>query len=805
MHRRARNISLLITIVTLAHSSQVFAVESIEEILVTAQKREQLLQDVPISVLVVGRDKILEQGYSRLVDLAAFAPNFTVNESATGNQINIRGFGTSTINAVAFEQAVATFVDGVYFGRETQSFNSLLDIERVEVLRGPQTTFFGQSAIAGALNIQTRKANMEEFEGFIKVGQGEDGDRRFQGAVGGPITDSLGVRIAGSWRDFDGWSTNASTGADSLGQESWAGRISFLWQPTDKLDVNVKFEEGELDVTPGGAHIVSCSAVPVSSCRIQDSILPGADPFDAADDGISSVGGTISVGGRVVVFLGQVHSGVDLTPLWGTNLNYSDWGKLDGIRRIEQDSQALEINYQVGSYLLSYTGASSSAQNSAHGAGDLDFTGLFLHQQAGGPEYSTDSHELRLTSPGGETVDWMAGVYLQEGTTENEFVNLQAWRGGPPGPPPATTGFGSNRAYEEDQTYLSGFAAVTWNVSDNFALDTAIRYIDVEKDGESCVHGLSIDPAQIGNPITVTVPGCTVIGSNWNVGTYNDTNWDYSAAIRYAMNDTVNLYAKFTDGFKAGGFNSLWVGDPALFSFEPEEVEAYEVGLKGMYLDGRLGMNLALFHMSYTNLQVTGRIDTPFGSLFPILNAAEATSQGLELDAQWAVNDNLTLGAAVALLDAAYDSFPGATCGNIEGIAGYKGCVFFGPGQKTLDRAGETLVFSPEWSTSLFIAYRTAITGSLELRLNADISIAECFYCDYTLSFDGDGTYDNLNLRAAIGPQGGRWDLSVYGRNVTDSRPVTQPNTALYGDPATLFRQGVIRGSSYGVELQYNF
>ena len=777
--------------------------EILEEIIVTAQRRDQTLQDVPVSVAVVSGDKILEQGYDRLADLSAFTPNFTLNESATGNEIRIRGFGTSTLNSTAFEQAVATFIDGVYFGRETQSFNVLLDTERVEVLRGPQTTYFGQSAIAGALNIVTRQPNMEALEGFAKIASGENGDARLQAAIGGPITNSLGVRIAGAWRDFDGWAKNAVTGDDAMGQESLTGRVSFLWRPTENMDAKFKYELGKSDFTPGNAHIVNCSTVPVTACRVQDSVLPGVDSFDAANDGVSSFGGSLSAGGRVFLAFGAPRRGVDLTPLWGADLNYRDWGKLDGVRTIEQDSQTLEINYRVGEYLLTYTTGASWAKNSAHGAGDLDFTGFFLHQQAGGVEYNTDSHELRITSMGGEIVDLMAGVYFQRGTTDYAFGQLQGWNGNAAPPPYPTTGMGADRFYHEKQSYLSGFTAATWNASNDIAMDLGVRYMEVEKHGEACQHLLSIQPAMLGSPISVVVPGCTIIGTNWNKGSYNDTNWDYSATVRYILSDSVNLYAKYTDGYKAGGFNSLWVNDPSFFDFNPEEVGAYELGAKGRFLDQRLSVNLALFSMNYTDLQVTGRFDLPTGSVFPILNVAEATSQGIELDAQWAANDTISFGSAIAILDATYDSFPGATCLNIEGVFGYKGCAF-GPGN-TLDRAGETLPFSPEWSTSFLINYRTPISENMELNLNGDISVSECYYCNYTLNFSGDDTYDIVNLRASIGQISGLWELSIYGRNVTDSRPVTQPNTVPYGEPMTLFNQAVTRGSNYGLELQYNF
>jgi len=763
----------------------------LEEIIVTAQKREQSLQEVPISISVVVGTKILEQGFSRLSDLSKFVPNFNVNETtATGNSISIRGFSTPAINTPAFEQAVATFVDGVYFGKELQSFTELLDIERVEVLRGPQTTFFGQSAIAGALNILTRKPGLEAWEGYVDAAYGSDADARLQIAYGGPVSDTFGLRFAGSIRDYDGWLTNTD-GADGLGQESWTGRVTGLWAPTEQLDVTFKIETSDLERNGFPTQIIECGPDPVANCNLLAAQVPGI-AFELSDS--ASWGGPLSVGGQQITFFGMgPFPGVDLTPLW-------DAGFVTDVANTDLDSQSVTINYDVNDYTLTLIAASTSADLDR--GGEADVSALFLHQLRIFQDYDTDSLEFRVTSPIDQAVQWLAGIYLEDGDVTADVFAYQAFFLPPVMNPPGF-GFGMNMAFNQDAEWRSAFASVTWSVSDAVAIDLGVRYIDVRKDAEAYWDNFFLDPSTPTDPIIPTVPGRTIVGTNWNFGTYKDTDSDYSLAARWSASDTTNFYAKFTNGFKSGGFNSNWVGDPAVFGFEPESVDAYEFGLKSSLLDGRLALNVAVFDMAYENLQVTGFFfDAGGNGVFPIVNAAEATSQGVEVDGQFIVNDNLTLGFAGAFLSAEFDSFPLGQCGFLDVRFVLNGCV---SPAATQDLSGTPLPFAPDWTVALNGTYTRPVGNNLRLSLNADLVFADCYECfgRAPAPIGDDDGYELLNLRIAVGSMDRKWEVSAYGRNVTDTQFRVGANSTFYGLADSSFAVAS-RGANYGVQYRYN-
>ena len=213
--------------------------QMLEEVVVTATKRAVGMQDVPIALSVMGGEKIMEQGIGSLTDLAVFMPNVHIAEASAGDQLFIRGIG-SGVN-YGFEQSVGTFIDGVYFGRGQASRSTFLDVERVEILKGSQSTLFGKNTIAGAINITTAKPT-EEFEGSIEL----EYEPEFNGTSGiltlsGPITDTFGGRFVIKKRDTDGWMDNRFIGEDEVKRDDLVGRVVLSWLPTDTLDIHFKY------------------------------------------------------------------------------------------------------------------------------------------------------------------------------------------------------------------------------------------------------------------------------------------------------------------------------------------------------------------------------------------------------------------------------------------------------------------------------------------------------------------------------------------------------------------------------------
>jgi outer membrane receptor protein involved in Fe transport len=220
----------------------------LEEITVTAQRREQSLKDVPISVQAFDGREVTRQGIISLSELSAFSPGLIVKDWSEEQGLILRGAGTQSKN-LGVEQGVPTFIDGVHFGRGSQVRNSYLDLERIEVLKGPQPVFFGQNAAAGALNITTRKPT-PEWEGNLSADVGNFGKTSVEGAVGGPITETFGVRVAAKYYELEGFMTDYYTGKKFPERESKTARMTLQWTPTDNFQSTLKVDWAENDLGP---------------------------------------------------------------------------------------------------------------------------------------------------------------------------------------------------------------------------------------------------------------------------------------------------------------------------------------------------------------------------------------------------------------------------------------------------------------------------------------------------------------------------------------------------------------------------
>ena len=247
--------------------------EGLEEILVTAQRREQSLQDVPISVTAVTGEQIEQGGFSDVEDLSIFVPNLFMRDAFTGQSLIVRGIGTSTGNE-AFEQAVAAFSDGVYYGRDNLSQGAVFDLERVEVVRGPQPTFAGQSATAGAINVITRRPG-ETWEGGVNMAYGSDEESTLDFAAGGPLSENFGIRFAGRVYELDDAGYTSIIGNVPQGvKENKAARVVATWNPTDNLDFTFKYEHQDVWQRGSAGEYTICETRP-SFSTANTTIAPG--------------------------------------------------------------------------------------------------------------------------------------------------------------------------------------------------------------------------------------------------------------------------------------------------------------------------------------------------------------------------------------------------------------------------------------------------------------------------------------------------------------------------------------------------
>jgi outer membrane receptor protein involved in Fe transport len=478
---------------------------ALEEIIVTAQRREQSLREVPVSIEAVTGAEIQLQGYRDLNELANFSPSVYIDESGYLSQDrSIRGFGTYG-NALTLEQAVPIFVDGIHFGRPSQVKLAFMDPARVEVLKGPQPVFFGMNASAGAFNVVSAGPTAD-WEGYVDAEYGNYSTSVINGAIGGPISDTFGIRVAGKYESADGFIEDLVTGDDLGGYENIGGRVILKWTPRDNLDVTFKAEYSEIDKDNEATSL----------CRTAGTLIFGRedplnDPGDRrgnersiwADPDIDPVTGFNSGG----IGWSQAHQPLPTTCFEGKgisnggpffappdnideeNSNFGamdiraavdEWIKMVGVsdglddvnEQIEASNGYLGFNYEFGNGIQAEWKTGWSLMDRANSR-DNSNTPFFLNFQNRKEDFDQYSTELRFTSGPG-TIEWMAGFLWQK--TDLDFISNSP-RGA------IRRGLRYNSG-GEDQEWKTVFATVTFNFMDNKAsIDLGGRYTDLDKIG----------------------------------------------------------------------------------------------------------------------------------------------------------------------------------------------------------------------------------------------------------------------------------------------------------------------------------
>lgn len=829
------------------HASAARAQAALEEVVVTAQKREQSQQDVPISVSALSGDQLQAQNLVELETFSVQLPNIHISESAIGDKLFIRGIG-SGINA-GFEQSVGTFIDGVYFGRSLQTRSQFLDIERVEVLRGPQSTFFGNNAIAGALNIATRKPT-EEFGGYINsFYEFEHKEHHLEGAIGGALSDTLAVRVAGLVSGLDGWVQNLNTGDYEGAEDNQAGRISVAWTPTQSFDATLKLEHGDFDVLGRNLEVLGCPPATGAAGTCQVATVPvlarfGAafaaplfsnfdDDFDARTQYNAPVPAAYTA---AVNSIGVLEAGRPI-PAPRADISSRDVGELGN------DNATLTLNLELpgGHTLTSVTGHSEYDFYIHQSSDFMPIPAAGVSQLEG---FEQQSQELRIVSPGGATVDWLAGLYWQQSELSvREEVSLYF-----PAPyfQPASTYFtdacraparandpacrlpatiaDTLSVHGQDEDSHALFAAFTWNINDSWRATFGGRYMSVDKslDRRQSMTDLAPGVTVPCPPALAGLAGCTpglplLLTANspprgtafgWRTGTLQlereDSDFMPNVNVQWDLREGMMLYASYTEGFKAGGYDqrNLFLNAQS-GQFGPEGVDAWELGLKSTLRDGDMLFNLAVFRSDYDDLQVStfdGVVN------FLVNNAATARTQGIETDLRWLVNDRFIVSGALALLDAEWDSFRNAQCTALTlATAPNAACrVDAASGLLVQDLSGEPLLMSPDYSGNVSVEHFLPLDGGLELQTQ----LLAYFEDDKYLAADNDvatlqDSFAKLNLRVALVSEQG-WEFALVGRNLTDELTSAHSEDLPLRSVNSFFRL-TDRTRTWAVQGQYRF
>lgn len=748
------------------------------EIIVTAQKREQSLNDVGLSITAATGSELEALGINDTGDLAKITPGFTFTKSQDGTPLyTLRGVGFNDYTLGA-SPAVSVYVDQVPLAYGAFTQGASLDLERVEVLKGPQGILFGQNSTGGAINYIAAKPTYS-LEAGLTASYGRFDTFEGEAFVSGPVSNTLALRVAGAITDSGPWQQNY-TRDDSLGeQKSLRGRFSALFEPSDGLSflLSVNGWRDKSDTQAG---------------QLQGLLLQLDEAAVAA--GCGNFCDTVETARRIDVFRSQ-----ELAP---QNARATNWGtdrELDRDDGFWQASLRADIDVAPDITLTSITAFSKYNENY-----DVDRDGTALSNAGviADGDVESFSQELRLS---GETgiVNWLIGgnyatndVRSANNILTGDSTNTAIL------PAPLPWIADSVTTITQDIKDIAVFGNVEAAVTSQLTLLAGARYTDSKNDYTSCMTG------DIGMQVTFGVLSDVLSGTPGDpVGpdtclnmdqftfetirapfedTLKEDNFSWRVGANYELSSDTLLYILASRGYKSGSFPTVPASTTGQFApVTQESVTAFEAGAKFTLADRQIQLNLAAFHYIYDDKQVRGLvIDPVFNQLEQLVNIPKSRINGAEVELTARPTDGLTLRGAVTYVDSKVKNFVGIN--NERVLADY---------------SGSALPFSPKWHVVADINYEAPMTASLDAYVGANF-----LYNSTTNSTLGEApnsvidSFKTIDLRAGIKSNDDRWSIGVWGRNVFNeyywiNQFVTQDVVVRYAaKPAT-----------YGVTIKYNF
>jgi len=812
------------------------AAQDQDEIIVTATKRAQTLQEVPIAVTVTTSETIEKAQILDILDLQSVVPSLRVSQLQNSTQTNfiIRGFGNGANNA-GIEPSVGVFIDGVYRSRTAAQIGDLPKLERVEVLRGPQSTLFGKNASAGVISVVTAKPSFET-EGYAELGYGNYNNLNARAYVSGPLSDSVAYSLGGTYNNRDGYAENVVTGNDLNDRNRYSLRGQLLFQPRDDIEFRLIADYDKLD----------------EICCFAPNLVNG--PTGAA---------VPLIGGQVISDPFSYTTALSFEP--------------------ENEAENYGVSFHADvdlSEVITMSSITSYRNSNNTNDGDVDFNSADM---IGGNPKSLDidtfTQELRFTSNFDGPLNGIVGAYVfEESLSQTDGIFFgQAWRpyvgallgsqtlagtleflSGVPQNTFFQPGDGVAEFSEQDNTTFNAFGQFDYEISDRLTATAGVAYVNDSKHisvrqdntdifsntdlrtvnggaipaaffglGFQGATGLAPTPANIA-AVEAGAPGTTAAiqaGVEANIagisglqflpqlielpngiesGRSKDTNIDYTIRLAYDVNDDINVYGSYATGYKSTSWNlsrdtkptvatiaALYPNGNAPFNLvpgtrfaEPEEASVFEFGIKAKF--DQVSVNVAIFDQTIKNFQ--SNVFT--GAAFSLANAEEQSVRGVEWEAQYKPLEGLTLGSSGTYLDPKYDSFTASAVG---------------------DLSGQTPAGTPKLALSTSIAYNFAV-GVNDAYVRADHQ----YESDVDIQDGGDAAAINIALEpggfrergisifnASAGMNFGQVGVSIWGRNLlNDEFLITNfPTVAQAGS----FNGYASPPRTYGVNARYNF
>ena len=704
---------------------------ALEEVVVTATKRSVALQDLAGSANVLGADKLGPGGIQEVRDMQVDIPNLSLGDQFGFARVFMRGIGMTSID-IGGEGAVAFLQDGAIVPRPAAQLMGMFDLEQVEVLRGPQGTLYGRGATAGAINMVTAKPG-KELGGYLSVTAGNYGLAQFKGAIDVPMGDAVSMRLAGSLDSRDGYGNNIFTGSDINDRDASAYRATFVYDAGGPLTATLSaqyYEEDDNNYAfsyfgqSEGSSIPVPFGVPILGGNTVGMVGGGFYDINSDQEPINDRDGqlinlTIDYAFNDRWSLKSITSSQSMDRFLRDDLDSTD-ANLFGQNNYteESDSFGQELILNYSADQLDVLGGVMYFEEELYGEVKVPLTNIcFLLAPAA------------CGTPVGEFLN--GGNYLQDGD-----VDIEAW---------------------------GAYLEATYSFSDDWTLIGGLRYNYEERDGTGSF---------IFDAISLNVP--TNQRESWNDLTPRVT-------IQYSPNDSMMLYATYTEAFKSGVINTGSTSPP----LDPETVDAFELGIKGQNSSGTLKYSVAAFFYDYQDMQISFVDET---STVSTINAAEAENSGLELELEGSFGNGFSFDFYLTYLSAEYQEFFNGDYANGFAIA---------------DLSGNTLPNAPESTAKLGLNWEGQV-GNGVLRLRGEAYYQDdVYFTEWNRADAYQASYEQYNASAEYS-WNDQWRLSVWGRNLSDEEVMS--NNIITAPLYDSLRVGaVLPPRTYGATATFQF
>ena len=789
-------------------SAQDGARGTLEEVVVTAQRREQVLQDVPIALQVVSNDLLDDIAAEDMGDLNGFVPGLQVSsDSPTQPRYSIRGIQTGDFG-VGTDPAVGVYVDGIYAARSGASLLAFNDIERIEVLKGPQGTLFGRNSSAGAVSIVTRQP-ADDFDAFVRLRAGEYDKQRVEGMVNVPITDAIALRVNGLYNKSDGWVKDAASGKDLWPEDNWSGRAALRWDITSDTKATLTWDHDEIDQLARPA----IGLVPVAP---GDAGVPyPPDPDTYLDPRKAKVYNDVA-GNEESRRLDGLNLIIDHGMGWADFRSTTAWRQFETVNREDEDGTNIPADYFDTSNIedndswyqefklsaqtdrfdwvagISYHSEDASQASDTHALTDsIDTLGRNLHVY----------EDAGIITPDGTLYGFTSAVLAEYGITY------------PDGQPVTMLGLPWREVMYNDGDFSATalYGDVIWHVNDRMNLTVGLRYTHDEKEfswrngpHETPELDATVAALQAGgffDAFPIPPEAYRLADVIFRTDTPNggadkvtlEDSWDDLSprfVLDYDVNPDVMVFGSLAKGYKAGGYNSVEVGS----QFDNEDVWNLEAGVKSSYPHVGLIMNASVFYYVYQDKQAIALVNDVEGSDIPqyVVDTSDEQAWGIDAEARWQPYDHVTLYANVAFIDATYKDKLTRDGLDLSGEP---------TGEPYLTAAlGASYIWTLGSAGDLDLSGRYAYRG--ESRCNEGSQ--QQGTCQVSPNFTVGDDQNRVDARLAWSSEDDRWGVAAFVTNVFDDQYVTGVNnltTDTFGTPFA----SISEPRQWGVEVSLGF